>query len=294
LLADGHTVTVVDNFITGRPQNLAHHHDNPNLTIVRADIVDGVDIETDWIFHLASPASPVGYMRYPFETHLTNSVGTYNLLQLAERNHARFLFTSTSEAYGNPEVHPQPETYFGYVNPVGPRSCYDESKRFGESITMEYVRQLGLDARIVRIFNTYGPRNDPNDGRVIPNFISAARQGAPLTVYGDGSQTRSLCFVSDLVRGLRVVMEEPGLAGEVFNLGNPDERTILTLAEIVIAECDSRSEIHYLPARQDDPERRCPDITKIKARLGWCPVTSLEEGLRTTIQYFNAFEALPV
>ncbi|RIK40090.1 MAG: NAD-dependent dehydratase [Chloroflexi bacterium] len=294
LLADGHSVIVADNYITGRKRNLQHLADHPHLTIIEHDITNPLHVEVDWIFHLASPASPVGYMRHPIETHVTNAVGTHQLLQLAQRLGARFLFTSTSEAYGNPLEHPQSETYFGNVNPVGPRSCYDESKRYAESLTMEYVRQFNLDARIVRIFNTYGPRNDPNDGRVIPNFITAAKSGQPLVVFGDGSQTRSLCYVSDLVRGLRVVMQEPELAGEVFNLGNPDERTILELATIIIEQCGSRSQIQFEPARQDDPERRCPNISKVRSMLGWEPTVSLEDGLQATIEYFSAYETLPV
>lgn len=294
LLADQHDVIVVDNYITGRRKNLAHLAGHPNLYVVEHDIVDELDLEADWVFHLASPASPVGYMRHPFETMLTNSLGTYQLLGLAERNSARFVYASTSEAYGNPEIHPQPETYFGNVNPVGPRACYDESKRFGETVTMEFVRQRGLDARIVRIFNTYGPRNDPDDGRVIPNFIMAARRGEPLVIFGDGRQTRSLCYVSDLVRGLRRVMELPGASGEIYNLGNPDERTVLDLATIIIEECESTSTVAFEPARQDDPDRRCPDITKARRDLGWEPRVSLEDGLRETIEYFSAYEAPPV
>jgi UDP-glucuronate decarboxylase len=292
LLADHHEVIAVDNFITGRPINIRHLVDHPRFTLIRHDVVDEITIEVDEIYHLASPASPVGYMRHPIKTHLTNSIGTLNMLQLARRNGVRLLFTSTSEAYGNPTVHPQPETYFGNVNPVGPRSCYDESKRFGESITMEFVRQFGLDARIVRIFNTYGPRTDPDDGRVIPNFICAAKKREPLVIYGDGSQTRSLCFVSDLVRGLRSAMETPGTAGQVINLGNPDERTILDLATIVNAECGSDAGVTFVSAREDDPERRCPDITKARTMLGWQPTVSLEQGLRETIEFFSEAEKI--
>jgi nucleoside-diphosphate-sugar epimerase len=212
------------------------------------------------------------------------------MLRLAQRHGARFLFTSTSEAYGNPQVHPQTESYFGNVNPVGPRSCYDESKRFGESITMEYVRQFGLDARIVRLFNTYGPRTDPDDGRVIPSFISAAERHEPLVIFGDGSQTRSLCYVSDLVRGLRAATETPGTAGEVINLGNPDERTILDLAQSINTYCGSEAGFRLVDAREDDPERRCPDISKARALLGWNPVVSLEDGLKETVEFFRSVE----
>ena len=294
LIADGQDVVCVDNFITGRRKNIEHLLDNPSFTLVEHDIVNELDdsIRVDRVFHLASPASPVGYMRYPIETHLVNSVGTHNMLRLAQRCGASLLYTSTSESYGNPDVHPQPETYFGNVNPVGPRSCYDESKRFGESITMEYVRQFELDARIIRIFNTYGPRNDPNDGRVIPNFIRAAERGEPLVIFGDGTQTRSLCYVSDLVRGLRRAMESPGTTGHVINLGNPDERTVHDLARIITGYCQSDAPIEFVDARQDDPERRCPDITKAKSLLSWEPSIGLEDGLRATIEHFRAAETL--
>lgn len=294
LIADGHDVVCVDNYITGRRKNIEHLIDNPSFTLIEHDIVQEFsdEIEVDRIFHLASPASPVGYMRNPIETHLANSIGTHNMLKLARRCSAQLLYTSTSESYGDPEVHPQPETYFGNVNPVGPRSCYDESKRFGESITMEYVRQFNLDARIVRIFNTYGPRNDPNDGRVIPNFIRQAERGEPLTIFGDGTQTRSLCFVSDLVRGLRLAMECPGTTGEVINLGNPDERTVHDLAMIITDYCQSAAPVVFLEARQDDPERRCPDITKARRLLNWEPTVTLEDGLRATIEHFRAAETL--
>jgi nucleoside-diphosphate-sugar epimerase len=295
LIADGHSVIAVDNFITGRRDNVRHLAGRPDFTLLEHDIVVELpeSIGTvDRVFHLASPASPVGYMRYPIETHLTNAFGTYNLLRYAQRCDARLLYTSTSEAYGNPTVHPQPETYFGNVNPIGPRSCYDESKRFGESITMEFVRQFGLDARLVRIFNTYGPRNDPRDGRVIPNFITSARRGEALLIFGDGMQTRSLCYVSDLVRGLRLVMDTPDLAGQVINLGNPDERTILDLARIILDVCQSQAGLRFEPAREDDPERRCPDISKAQRLLGWQPTVALEDGLRLTVEHFDRHEQL--
>jgi len=291
LLNDGHEVVIADNFITGRRINLSSFADHPRLTILEQDIIEAFDPgHIDQIFHLASPASPVGYMRHPIETHLVNSVGTLNLLRVAKSNNASFLYTSTSEAYGNPTVHPQTEEYFGNVNPVGPRSCYDESKRFGESITMEFVRQWGLDARIVRIFNTYGPRTDPDDGRVIPSFISLAEERRPLVVFGDGSQTRSLCYVSDLVRALRLAMETPGTQGEVINLGNPDERTILEIATIINERCGSDAGMRFEPARQDDPDRRRPDISKAQRLLGWQPEVALDEGLAVTIDYFRTVE----
>jgi len=291
LLNDGHEVVIADNFITGRRINLSSFADHPRLTILEQDIIEAFDPgHIDQIFHLASPASPVGYMRHPIETHLVNSVGTLNLLRVAKSNNASFLYTSTSEAYGNPTVHPQTEEYFGNVNPVGPRSCYDESKRFGESITMEFVRQWGLDARIVRIFNTYGPRTDPDDGRVIPSFISLAEERRPLVVFGDGSQTRSLCYVSDLVRALRLAMETPGTQGEVINLGNPDGRTILEIATIINERGGSDAGMRFEPARQDDPDRRRPDISKAQRLLGWQPEVALDEGLAVTIDYFRTVE----
>lgn len=287
LLARGDEVTVVDNFITGRRLNLASLVDHPHFQLIEHDIVQPLDLAVDQIFNLASPASPVGYSAHPIETHLVNSVGSYNLLQLARKLGARYLFTSTSEAYGDPLEHPQRETYYGNVNPIGPRSCYDESKRFAESLTMEYVRQFGLDARLVRLFNTYGPRMDPRDGRVVPNFVSQALRGEALTVYGDGSQTRSFCYVSDIVRGLLAVMETPGTQGEVFNLGNPDEWTIIDFAHHIRDILGVAVPLDFRPPLKDDPTRRCPDISKSRARLGWSPAVSLSEGLPPTIAYFR-------
>jgi UDP-glucuronate decarboxylase len=289
LIENGHHVIAVDNLITGRRDNIQHLIDNKRFEFVEHDVTVPFDATIDQIYHLASPASPEGYMRNPIETHLVNSIGTLNLLRLAQRSNARFLFTSTSEAYGDPQVHPQVETYRGNVNPIGPRSCYDESKRFGESITMEFVRQYNLDARIVRIFNTYGPRNDPEDGRVVPNFIMRALKDDPLPVFGDGSQTRSLCYVSDLVEGLRKTMETAEARGEVINLGNPDERSIKDLAEMIAGLCGSSSEFEYLPERPDDPYKRCPDITKAQALLGWSPVVDIETGMKQTIDYFRTY-----
>lgn len=294
LIADGHNVIAVDNFITGRRRNIEHLCGHPSFRLLEVDVTDAeIDLPTlDQIYHLASPASPVGYMNNPIATHLVNSLGTMRMLDLARKHGARFLFSSTSEIYGNPLVHPQPESYFGNVNPVGPRSCYDESKRFGESITMEYVRQFDVDARIVRLFNVYGPRNDPQDGRVVPAFISFALQGRPLPVYGDGKQTRSLCYVEDLVAGLRLAMETDGLAGEVINLGNPDERTVLELAQIITDIVGSDAGIEFLPMREDDPERRCPDITVATELLGWSATTPLREGLEKTVRYFVEVEGI--
>jgi nucleoside-diphosphate-sugar epimerase len=290
LLAQGHHVIALDNFMTGSRANISSFINHPQFEFYEHNVI------TPWtpegepvgaIFHLASPASPVGYTKNPIETHLVNSVGTYNMLQLALASEAKFLITSTSEAYGDPLEHPQREEYWGNVNPVGPRSCYDESKRFAESLTMEYVRQFSLDARIVRLFNTYGPRNDPNDGRVVPNFIMSALNNQPITIYGNGEQTRSFSYVSDILEGLQRAMFTDGTKGEIFNLGNPDERTILDFAEKVRAACESDAEIVFYPGRVDDPNRRCPVIDKARAKLGWEPVVPLEEGLRLTVDYFR-------
>ncbi|HEX3723089.1 MAG TPA: UDP-glucuronic acid decarboxylase family protein [Nitrolancea sp.] len=289
LLRDGHEVTAADNLVTGRLENIDHLQTNERFVFRNCDVTVPFDIEVDQIYNLASPASPEGYMRHPIETHLVNSVGTLNLLRLAQANGASFLYASTSEAYGDPEVHPQNESYRGNVNPIGPRSCYDESKRFGESITMEFVRQFDLDARIVRIFNTYGPRNDPEDGRVVPNFVMHALRNEPLAVFGDGSQTRSLCYVSDLVKGLRAAMERPHTRGEVINLGNPDERTVMDLAVLIAKLCDSNAGFVHLPERPDDPYKRCPDITKAMKLLDWNPTVDIETGMNETIAYFSRY-----
>ncbi len=299
LLDAGHSVVVADNCLTGNPINLAHREGHPGLMVVRQDMTQPLEHEAfqqpfDRVYNLASPASPRGYGRYPIETHMVNSVGTFQALSLARRDGARFLQASTSEAYGDPLVHPQVETYWGNVNPIGPRSCYDEGKRFGESLTVEFVRQFNLDARIVRIFNTYGPRSDPEDGRVVPNFCVQALRGEPITVYGDGGQTRSFCYVDDLVRGLVLLMETDGLAGEVVNLGNPHELTILEFAERIIQLTGSRSEIQFAPLPKDDPTRRRPDITKAGRLLGWKPEVDVMDGLSRTLQYFSERIQVPV
>ncbi len=290
LLARGDNVICLDNLITGHLQNLAHVQANPRFHFLQADVTKPVVVDgaIDRIFHLASPASPPGYMRKPLETALVNSFGTYHLLQLAREKAARFLMASTSEAYGDPQVHPQPEEYWGHVNPVGERSCYDEGKRFAETLTMIFVRQFGVDARVVRIFNCYGPRSDPNDGRLVPNFVTQALTGKPLTVYGNGKQTRSLCYVSDLVEGLVRAIETPGTTGRVYNLGNPDERTVLQFAETIKRLTDSDSPIVYVPQiSPDDPHRRCPDITRARNELSWEPIVQLEEGLTETVAWFR-------
>jgi nucleoside-diphosphate-sugar epimerase len=290
LLAQGHHVLVWDNLITGNPANLAHLANHPRFSFVRCDIVDDLPDPgaIDRLYHLASPASPEGYRGHPIATHLTNSLGTYHLLELAKASGARLLLASTSEAYGDPQEHPQRETYRGYVNPVGPRSCYDESKRFAESLTMEYHRLYGQDIRIVRIFNTYGPRMDIADGRVIPNLLSQALRGEALTLYDGGERTRAFCYVTDLVGGLMAVMESERAKGEVINLGNPDERTIRSLAEAIVRATGRAVPMVERPtAVGDDPARRCPDIAKARALVGWEPTISLDEGLRLTIPFFE-------
>ena len=287
LLGDGHQVIAVDNLITGSRRNIAHLLEHPNFSYLQHDVIQPLDVEANAIFHLASPASPKGYMDHPIETALANSLGTHNLLELAKRCDARFLLASTSEAYGDPQEHPQRESYWGHVNPVGPRACYDESKRFGEALTTTYIRSVGVDARVIRIFNTYGPHSDPADGRIVPNFITQAVDGKPITVYGDGSQTRSLCYVDDLVEGIIATMFKPGTKGEVVNLGNPEEHTVLEYAQIIRRLCGSSSEILFEALPQDDPTRRCPDISKAWALLGWRPCIGLEDGLNRTIQWFK-------
>jgi nucleoside-diphosphate-sugar epimerase len=291
LLDRGDDVVVVDNYRTGRRVNLEHREGDPRLTLIEYDVVEPLDDARfrgrfERVLHLASPASPVGYARYSIETLLTNSIGTRNALDFARRNGARFLVSSTSEVYGDPLVHPQRENYWGNVNPIGPRACYDESKRFGESLTMEYHRVYGIDVRIARIFNTYGPRSDPDDGRVVPNFCVQALQGAPITIYGTGLQTRSFCYVDDLVSGLLALIEVDGLAGEVVNLGNPSEITVREFAETVVRLAGSTSGIVYQPLPMDDPTRRQPDISKARQMLGWEPRVSLEAGLAKTLAYF--------
>lgn len=287
LLEDGHSVLCVDNLLTGSERNIEPLRNHPHFTFLHQDVTVPFDFEADAIFHLASPASPVGYMEHPLETIMVNSQGTYRMLDQARRQNAMFLFASTSEAYGDPLVHPQREDYWGNVNPIGPRACYDESKRLGETMTMEFYRQFQLNARIVRIFNTYGPNSQANDGRMIPNFITQALQNKPLTIYGDGRQTRSICYVSDLVDGLVRAMFQPHTAGEVFNLGNTDEQSVLEYAQLIIQLCQASSPILFEPERIDDPERRRPDIAKAQRVLGWQFHVSKEEGLRKTIEWFS-------
>ena len=292
LLEAEHHVTVADNLLTGQPANLAHQAGNPALRIVDQDISapfgsELADGTFDRIYHLASPASPRGYARFPIETLLVNSQGTHRLLDLAQQHGARFLLASTSEVYGDPQVHPQVETYWGNVNPIGPRACYDEGKRFAETMTVEYVRQRRVDARIARIFNTYGPRSHPGDGRVVPNFCVQALRQEPITIYGSGGQTRSFCYVADLVEGLILLMETDGLAGEVVNLGNPEEHTIRQFADRIVALAGSTSTIVHEDLPVDDPQRRRPDISRAERLLGWHPQTSLDDGLGRTLRYFR-------
>ena len=287
LLAQGHTVVGMDNLITGAPANLTHLGHHRGFQFIRHDVSTFIDVPgpVDGILHFASPASPIDYLEYPIPTLKVGALGTHNALGLAKAKGARFLLASTSEVYGDPLVHPQPETYWGNVNPVGPRGVYDEAKRFAEAMTMAYHRYHGLETRIVRIFNTYGPRMRPRDGRVVSNFIVQALQGEPLTIYGDGSQTRSFCYVDDLIEGI-VRLFERGDA-DPTNIGNPHEFTVRQLAERVLALTQSRSPIVEQPLPVDDPKVRQPDITRARQRLGWEPQVPLEEGLRRTIGYFR-------
>ncbi|MCA8995571.1 MAG: SDR family oxidoreductase [Planctomycetaceae bacterium] len=286
LLSEGHDVICVDNFFSGRKDNIRHLIGDSRFEVIRHDIVHPLYVEADLIYNLACPASPVAYQYNPIKTIKTSTVGMVNILGLAKRCRARVLHTSTSEVYGDPEIHPQREDYWGHVNPVGPRSCYDEGKRVAESLCMNYHLAHGVEVRIVRIFNTYGPRMDPNDGRVVSNFLMQALRGEPLTVYGDGSQTRSFCYVSDLIEGFIRMMEQDDEIGPV-NLGNPVENTMLELAEAVRDVTDSGSQIAYEPLPQDDPKRRCPDISKAKATLGWSPQVDLRTGLQRTAAYYR-------
>ncbi len=290
LLRDGHKVVCMDNLLTGRISNIASLMKHPDFTFTEHDIIEPLPplpgIER--AFHLASPASPIGYQHYPIETLRVNSEGTRHLEEMASREGARFLYASTSEAYGDPLEHPQREDYRGNVSSVGPRSMYDEAKRYGEALTMAYFRARHLDARIVRIFNTYGPRSDPEDGRLVPNFITQGLRGEPFTIYGDGSQTRSLCFVSDLVEGLVRAMDSSNATGQVINLGNPVEQTILEYAEIIRDLTSSTAGFLYVdPPVGDDPHRRRPDISKARALLEWEPRVGLRDGLMRTVEYFR-------
>lgn len=285
LMGAGHEVICLDNFFTGRKHNLLKWMGNPNFELIRHDVTEPIRLEADQIYHLACPASPIHYQYNPVKTIKTNVMGTLNMLGLAKRVKARFLLASTSEVYGDPEIHPQSEDYRGNVNPIGPRSCYDEGKRVAETLAFDYHRQNNVDIRVARIFNTYGPRMLENDGRVVSNFVVQALKGEAITVYGDGSQTRSFCYVADLVEGLIRLMNGDCI-GPV-NLGNPEEYTVLELAQKIQAMVNPSAEIQLNPLPQDDPRRRRPDISKAKQALGWEPTIPLAEGLQRTIEDFR-------
>ncbi len=287
LLDSGAAVTCVDDFSTGRPENVSALLDRPGFTLVRANVADGLAVERspDLILHFASPASPADYLRLPLHTMETGSLGTRHALELAQRSGARFLLASTSEVYGDPQQNPQDERYWGHVNPVGPRSVYDEAKRFGEALTTAHADAKGTDTGIVRLFNTYGPRMRGHDGRAVPTFIRQALAGEPLTVTGDGHQTRSLCYVDDTVRGILAAAAH-GMRGPV-NIGNPTEITMLDLARLVIELSGSRSEVRFIERPTDDPAVRCPDITLARDKFGWEPEVNAEDGLRRTIGWFR-------
>ena len=286
LLNEGHEVLCLDNYFTGRKPNLAHLLGHPNFDVLRHDVIDPFKAEVDQIYNLACPASPVHYQHNAIKTIKTSIMGAMNCLGLAKRTKARVFQASTSEVYGDPSVHPQPESYWGHVNPIGIRSCYDEGKRCAETLFMDYHRQHKVDIRIARVFNTYGPRMCKDDGRVVSNFIVQALRGEDLTVYGEGQQTRSFCYCEDLIDGFVRLMGHDSLTTPV-NIGNPVEFTILELAEKVIAETGSKSKIIHKELPQDDPQQRKPDITMAKCELGWEPKVSLEEGLKPTIAYFQ-------
>jgi len=287
LLKEDNDVLVVDNYFTGSKENLEHLLSNPRLELMRHDVTFPLYVETDQIYNLACPASPVHYQYDPVQTTKTSVHGAINMLGLAKRTRARILQASTSEVYGDPEVHPQPEAYWGKVNPIGIRSCYDEGKRCAETLFFDYYRQHQLDIKVVRIFNTYGPRMHPNDGRVVSNFIMQALKGQDITIYGDGQQTRSFCYVDDLIDAMvKMMNSEDGFTGPV-NIGNPSEFTMLQLAETILKLSSSKSKIIYQPLPQDDPKQRQPNIELAKAKLAWEPKVNLEDGLKETIAYFK-------
>ena len=286
LLDQGHEVIALDNFYTGSRKNISHLLDHPTFELIRHDIVEPILLEVDWIFNMACPASPIHYQYNPVKTVKTSVMGAINMLGLAKRVHARILQASTSEVYGDPEIHPQQESYWGSVNPIGLRSCYDEGKRVAETLMMDYHRQNQVDIKLVRIFNTYGPRMHINDGRVVSNFIVAALKEEPLEIFGDGEQTRSFCYVSDLIDVILKMMNKDDLIGPV-NIGNPGEFTIRELAEKILKLTGSRSKIQVRQERSDDPVRRRPDISLAREKLGWEPSVDLEEGLGKTIEFFE-------
>jgi UDP-glucuronate decarboxylase len=288
LLNDGYDVLCVDNYYSSTKDNIAHLLEHPRFEVIRHDVTFPLYVEVDEIYHLACPASPIHYQRDPVQTTKTAVHGSINMLGLAKRTGAKILLTSTSEVYGDPLVHPQTEDYWGNVNPIGPRACYDEGKRAAETLFFDYQRQHDLKIKVVRLFNTYGPRMHPHDGRVVSNFVVSALNGKPLTVYGEGEQTRSFCYVSDLINGLLAMMNSDDSVIGPINLGNPGEFTIGQLANLVIEMTGTDSGIEYLPLPQDDPIRRQPDITRAKTTLGWEPTIALREGLETTIEFFRA------
>ena len=291
LLAEGNEVICADNYFTGSKENVAHLLSNPYFELIRHDVTFPLYIEVDQIYNLACPASPVHYQHDPVQTTKTSVHGAINMLGLAKRVKAKIFQASTSEVYGDPEVHPQPEEYWGRVNPIGIRSCYDEGKRCAETLFFDYYRQHNLEIKVARIFNTYGPRMHPNDGRVVSNFIVQALKGQDITIFGDGSQTRSFCYVDDLIEGfIRLMNTDPGVTGPV-NLGNPGEFTMLELAEKVIELTGSSSKLTFMPLPQDDPKQRQPNIELAKSKLGWEPTVNLETGLRKTIDYFKTVVA---
>jgi len=287
LLKEGHDVLCIDNFYTGTKRNILHLLENPYFELYRHDITYPLYVEVDHIYNLACPASPIHYQTDPVQTTKVNVHGSINMLGLAKRVRAKIMQASTSEVYGDPKVHPQEESYWGHVNPIGRRSCYDEGKRCAETLFFDYHRQHGLRIKVARIFNTYGPRMHPNDGRVVSNFIVQALQGQPITIYGDGSQTRSFCYVDDLVAGFMALMASPaGVTGPI-NLGNPGEFTMIELAQLVIELTGSKSKLEHQPLPPDDPRQRRPDITLAKEKLGWEPKVALREGLSKSIPYFE-------
>lgn len=288
LIEKGYKVICVDNLVTGSKKNIEHLLDDPNFKFIKADVINDLDLDIDYIFHLASPASPIDFEKLSEEILTTNSIGTLRTLELAKKTKARFLLASTSEVYGDPLEHPQKETYFGNVNSFGRRSCYDEGKRFAEAVSYVYLKKYDLDLRIVRIFNTYGPKMRTNDGRAIISFVIHSIKNEPIVIFGDGGQTRSPCYVSDMVEGLTKAMFTDGTKGEVFNVGNPDEYKIIDLAEKIKELTQSNSEIIFKPLPPDDPQRRRPDISKAKKFLDWEPKVSLDEGLKNTVEFYKS------
>ena len=285
LMNDNQEVICLDNYFTGNKSNIKKWINHPNFELIRHDVTEPIQLEIDQIWHLACPASPIHYQENPIKTSKTSFLGTYNMLGLARRVNAKFLLASTSEIYGNPKINPQEESYFGYVNPIGVRSCYDEGKRISETLCSDYQRIHNLEIRIIRIFNTYGPRMQPNDGRVVSNFICQALQNKPITIYGEGKQTRSFCYVEDLIEGMNNLMQSK--VSSPVNIGNPEELTILDLAKKIRNKINPNLEIIFKPLPQDDPLKRQPDITKAKIQIGWEPHTSLDKGLDKTISWFK-------